>query len=120
MDKQSKLDAFLHHDDKVRNLQSPRVVRLKRSKGIVVQGCDVYIGRRCSLGGWDLKGGKWANPFSVKSSGSVQAAVDAFGSYISEKEDLHELNGKVLGCWCKPGPCHGDVLVQMFNDKYKK
>lgn len=28
---------------------------------------------------------------------------------------LHELNGKVLGCWCAPGPCHGDVLVELFE-----
>jgi len=26
-------------------------------------------------------------------------------------KDLHELKGKRLGCWCKPLPCHGDILV---------
>lgn len=29
--------------------------------------------------------------------------------------DLHQLKGKVLGCWCKPGPCHGDILVSLVN-----
>ena len=31
---------------------------------------------------------------------------------------LHELEGKQLGCWCKPGPCHGDVLVSLYKEKY--
>lgn len=26
-----------------------------------------------------------------------------------------ELKGKVLGCWCKPGPCHADVLAEFAN-----
>ncbi len=26
-----------------------------------------------------------------------------------------ELAGKVLGCWCAPHACHGDVLVRMVD-----
>ena len=29
---------------------------------------------------------------------------------------LHELNGTTLGCWCKPNPCHGDVLVKLVQE----
>ena len=29
---------------------------------------------------------------------------------------LTELKGKTLGCWCKPNPCHGDVLVRLVNE----
>jgi hypothetical protein len=32
--------------------------------------------------------------------------------------DLHELNGKELGCWCKPDKCHGDILIKLYNEKY--
>ena len=28
---------------------------------------------------------------------------------------LPELRGKVLGCWCHPEPCHGDVLCEAVN-----
>jgi hypothetical protein len=28
---------------------------------------------------------------------------------------LGELRGLVLGCWCAPQPCHGDVLVRLAN-----
>jgi hypothetical protein len=32
--------------------------------------------------------------------------------------DLHELEGKVLGCWCKPEKsCHGDVLVELLQKR---
>ena len=26
-----------------------------------------------------------------------------------------ELRGKVLGCWCSPKACHGDVLAEIAN-----
>jgi hypothetical protein len=27
-----------------------------------------------------------------------------------------ELKGKVLGCWCKPDACHGDVLAELADE----
>jgi hypothetical protein len=32
-------------------------------------------------------------------------------------ESLDELDGKVLGCFCKPEPCHGDVLLELIAQK---
>ena len=31
--------------------------------------------------------------------------------------DLKELEGKILGCWCKPLACHGDVLLELIEKK---
>ena len=31
-------------------------------------------------------------------------------------EAIEELEGMELGCWCKPGPCHGDLLVKIFKE----
>lgn len=91
------------------------VVRIKREKGEIKQDCDVYIGRKCENGGWSLPQSKWANPFRV--SGDQQAAVDKYREWIMTQPDLlnsiSELKGKTLGCWCKPLPCHGDVLVEL-------
>jgi hypothetical protein len=39
------------------------VVKLRRSGGQLVQGCDVYIGRAINQGGWNLPCSKWHNPF---------------------------------------------------------
>lgn len=43
------------------------IVHLKRSNGVVVQDCDVYIGRACNMGGWRLSQSKWYNPYTVSS-----------------------------------------------------
>lgn len=40
----------------------PRVVRLRRQNGVVVQDCDLYVGRECTMGGWNLPRSKWAGP----------------------------------------------------------
>lgn len=97
----------------------PKVVSLRRRGGKIVQDCDIYIGRRCTYGGWDLPTSKWANPFTIKKCGSVELAVEKYRNYILENaqllDDLEELRGKTLGCWCKPGSCHGDVLVELFK-----
>lgn len=112
-----------------RQKQKPKVVKLKRKGGKVVQDCDVYIGRALNMGGWRLKKSKWYNPFSVKSCNNDAAlAVEKYKEYILKKpellNDLHELKGKVLGCWCKTSdekPCHGDVLAQLcFEHEIKK
>jgi hypothetical protein len=84
---------------------------------------DVYIGRPS----------KWGNPFTHKQDGKTLAkylvnsrkeAVDAYRKWITEGEgqhllaDLEELHGKVLGCWCKPKACHGDVLLELINARF--
>jgi hypothetical protein len=101
------------------------VVKLSRKGGVVVQDCDVYIGRRVARGGWNLPSSKWHNPFVAKDSNpeSVQEAVNLYEKYVRKSpglmDSIEELRGKRLGCWCKtsPGaPCHGDVLVKLLNE----
>lgn len=95
------------------------VVRLRRVNGVVTQDCDVYIGRKWDRGGWDLEASKWANPFMAKKASEKAEAVEKFRDYLMDNEELMacigELKGKSLGCWCKPGPCHGDVLAELAN-----
>lgn len=72
---------------------------------------DIYIGR----------GSKWGNPFKIGWDGEREEIIDKYVEWIVEQPELMaalpELRGKVLGCWCKPLACHGDVLVQMINDE---
>eukprot|EP01116_Phalansterium_solitarium_P003801 TRINITY_DN14627_c0_g1_i1.p2 TRINITY_DN14627_c0_g1~~TRINITY_DN14627_c0_g1_i1.p2 ORF type:complete len:144 (-),score=42.73 TRINITY_DN14627_c0_g1_i1:341-772(-) len=99
-----------------------RVVRMQRRNGVVVQGCDVYIGRQCNMGGWRLPKSKWFNPFTNKEHGSSERVIAKFEEYIRNQPDLMdslgELRGKTLGCWCKPQPCHGDVLCRLVREKF--
>jgi hypothetical protein len=70
---------------------------------------DIYIGRPS----------KWGNPFSIGPDGSRQEVIEKYRQFILNHpqliEDLHELKGKTLGCWCKPLSCHGDVLVELVE-----
>lgn len=40
------------------------------------------------------------------------------------KERVKNLQGEILGCFCKPGPCHGDILAKhselLFNESNTK
>ena len=88
-----------------------RVVHCKR------EPYDVYIGRPS----------KWGNPFShlPKSKAEIRTAsreeaLVRYEEWIKSRPDLlsalGELRGKVLGCWCRPKACHGDVLARLADD----
>lgn len=74
----------------------------------------VYVGR----------GSKWGNPFVVGEHGTAEECVEKFAMDIGwhnsrlgfDLEDIEELRGKNLACWCKDGaPCHADVLLEIAN-----
>ena len=97
------------------------VVRIRRCRGELVQGCDVYIGGAVVRGGWELSVSAWNNPFNTWNSGSQEEACRRYERYLRrDRPDLMarlwELEGKVLGCWCKPESCHGDVLVKLLEE----
>lgn len=99
----------------------PTVVRIRRRNGRVVQGCDIYIGRRVDRGGWNLPTSKWHNPYRDRDRG---VACEKFKHYLYHGKGkallnyLHELEGKVLGCWCGDGLCHGNILLSAFALKF--
>lgn len=99
--------------------KEPRVVRLRKKDGVVVQGCDVYIGRRIDNAAWSLPASKWSNPFRAADKDALPGVLARYRQHVLKPPDitnqLCELSGKTLGCWCKPGLCHGDVLVDLFR-----
>src|SRR5688500_8920330 len=86
---------------------TPAVVHCKRAV------YDVYIGRPAR----GLPGSKWANPFRIGRDGDRGEVIAKYEAWICGRSDLladlPELAGKVLGCWCHPEACHGDVLVRL-------
>ena len=66
-------------------------------------------------------GSFWQNPFFVKDYGRDKCLV-MYEQMIREKidnegiEELKKLKGKVLGCWCKPDKCHGDILIKLLEE----
>lgn len=82
-----------------------------------VDSFDVYIGRPS----------KWGNPYSHKKDTlaefkvkSRSAALAAYEEWIRSQPELlaalPELKDKVLGCWCKPKACHGDILARLADN----
>ena len=79
---------------------------------------DVYVGRP----------GPFGNPFSWKDGTlavwktTQDGCLPAYEAWLLSQPELvarvkRELRSKVLGCWCKPGPCHGDILARIANEE---
>lgn len=71
----------------------------------------------------------WGNPFSHLEGtlaefrvNSREEAIAAYRLYLMNQPELiqrakTELRGRDLVCWCNPGPCHGDILIEVANDE---
>lgn len=78
------------------------------------RGTFVYIGRAWA----GFPASPWGNPFSG------DEAVEKYDDYIHShpelivalSEELERRGVTSIGCWCKPKPCHGDVLAQRVSD----
>lgn len=72
---------------------------------------DIYIGR----------GTDWGNKFKSPRDGTRAEVIEKYREWLSGQwellDRLDELQGKVLGCSCKPLHCHGDVLVELVNNR---
>lgn len=68
---------------------------------------DIYIGRPST----------WGNPYVIGFDGTRSEVIEKYRTYIQPRvaEIREQLCGKVLGCWCKPLDCHGDVLVEIAD-----
>ena len=71
---------------------------------------DIYIGR----------GTMWGNPFVIGKHGTREEVIAMYREWILSEPtmlaELPKLRGKTLGCFCKPLPCHGDILVELAED----
>lgn len=79
---------------------------------------DIYIGR----------GSKWGNPYTHLPNTSAPWLVDSredavrlYEEWIRSQPELlaavkKELKGKILGCFCAPLLCHGEVLIKISNE----
>ena len=94
----------------------PRVLNHKRDG--LPRGA-VYIGRQVRH--YSLPRSKWANPFRLRIDASREDREEVIRQYERHLvvsgliNDVHELRGKDLVCWCAPLPCHGDVLLRLAN-----
>lgn len=72
---------------------------------------DIYIGR----------GSIWGNPFPINEAvgDTREVVIEKYRQHLFTQvktgeiaiQQLLALDGKVLGCFCKPKACHGDVIA---------
>ena len=81
-----------------------RIVHCKKSP------YDVYIGRPS----------RWGNPYKIGVDGTREEVIQKYEQWVRSSpimiRALKELNGKTLGCWCPPKPCHGEVLLKLLKE----
>ncbi len=71
------------------------------------------------------------NPFKIgrDANGRLwtrRQVIDLFESWVRTGSDCGEVLAAiralppdaVLGCWCKPKPCHGDVIVKLWHEMH--
>lgn len=95
---------------------NPIRIQRKRTKGWRMPENTVYVGRPT----------KWGNPHKVggKCGPFMTDTIDAWRAkffYLEHirkipKQDILELRGKNLACWCRlDQPCHADILLLFAN-----
>lgn len=81
----------------------------------------VYIGRNLERYVDDAKfsDNKWGNPYPVGKYTREESLVK-YEKYAraSLLDQLEELSGKTMACWCRPQACHGDILIKLFKEKH--
>jgi hypothetical protein len=98
----------------------PRVLNLRGRGGVVPDGAH-YIGDRLYRGPWRLPASKWKNPYKLRRNATREQRDEVITRYERHLHDsglindVHELRGRDLACWCAPEPCHGDVLLRLAN-----
>ena len=63
---------------------------------------------------------KWGNPYVLGCHGDREQVIARYRADLWRRirvgevslEELAELDGCWLACWCEPLPCHGDVLAK--------
>lgn len=89
-------------------MSKTRVVNIRSDK---CRENFIYIGR----------GSKWGNPFSIGKDGTREEVIEKYREWVKTQPELlnslHELKNMRLGCFCYPQHCHGDVLIELLEEK---
>lgn len=92
---------------------------------------NIYIGRKgvVFIDGkrYPSENSIFCNPFKIDQNNDREKVLKKYKDHLQEKlkdEDFREkflnLEGKTLGCWCKPEKCHGDVIVELLNEEIQR
>lgn len=92
-----------------------RVINIKQKQGL---NFEVYIGRPSIFGNPIVVGKVCTICGNVHDRGETLVCYRVYLMHRLEhdmkfKQAVRELKGKTLICFCKPLPCHGDILAEI-------
>lgn len=62
---------------------------------------------------------KWGNPFQIGKHGNREEVIFKYMDWFITQnhliDQIIELKGLDLVCWCAPHACHADFLVELAN-----
>ncbi len=61
------------------------------------------------------------NPFPIRDEAQREAVISRFESYARQTPAVLRIISElpedaVLGCWCTPKPCHGEVIMKLWKE----
>jgi len=93
-----------------------KVINLRKEK------YTVYIGR----------GSIFGNPFKIGINGNRKSVIEQYETDLRLKiftisglsplgQAIYDLpEDAILGCYCKPKACHGDVIIKIWKELHEK
>jgi len=89
---------------------------------------NIYIGRAnvvfINKMRFPKKASIFSNPFKIGKDGTREEVCQKYKSFILQKitkdetlkNELLQLKGKNLGCWCFPEMCHGNIICELIDE----
>jgi len=105
-----------------------KYIRSKNLKEELENPYNVYIGRKgiVFIDGerFPKKDSPFCNIYKVDENNDLEKVLIMYEKYIRNRlknepelvEQLKNLKGKNLYCWCAPEKCHGDILVKLIDE----
>lgn len=95
------------------------LVNLRKKKGLPKQKCSVYIGRGTIFGNRHTYGYcKVCNRLHDRKESIDEYKKEFYNRLTDEsfRDSVLSIKGEILGCWCKPLQCHGDIIIEYLNN----
>ena len=92
-------------------------------KVLNIRHLDFKIPENAVYCGRPFKGrrSEWGNPYIIAKDGDRSTVISRFERDVSTPNAYRrirsELKGRDLVCWCKPEPCHADILLEIANGR---
>jgi len=81
---------------------------------------NIYHGKRPCI--YIGRGSAFGNPYIIGKDGNRTEVIEKYKKWFYKRlknerflKQVLALKGEVLGCYCFPAPCHGNVIIEYLN-----